>query len=324
MAKFIVKPYMDRSRDSIGLTEYGFDAFPGSKTYIEVPLLFGKYLTGFDVNAFYLEKMDDKAKEKEKKAISAKVKDLNSKYPSFKVDDVLVEDDGQGNIKANPFYRDMVLELQSDMTIFNTDNPEDLVKIEIIKINATHNPEFEVAPDLTTAKESNKKYKYYIVNADRDVEQEVSKRRELNKAVSILDELSSNEKEKFLLVIKYLLPANKAYSTESDNRLYKRADDYINGIVEGEKVKGGELFHKNFIKASETAREELYIKVLIKYAIMTNIIRLNSKTKEFEYVKTSQELGKTMEDVYRYLSDVKNIDLLNNIKTDTLAETKIV
>lgn len=68
----------------------------------------------------------------------------------------------------------MVIELKSDITVFDSNDPESLVKIEIIKTNAKHNPFFEIAPDLSTARESNKEYKYYIANADRDVEQEVS------------------------------------------------------------------------------------------------------------------------------------------------------
>ena len=163
--------------------------------------------------------------------------------------------------------------------------------LEIIKTNAKHNPFFEIAPDLSTARESNKEYKYYIANADRDVEQEVSLKKEMNKATSILDNLSSKDKEKFILVIKHLLHANKGYNVESEMRLYKRADDYINGIVDGEKVKGGDTFYKNFIKASEMSKEELLAKVIIKYAILTNVIRLNTKTKDWEYSKTLQPLS---------------------------------
>ena len=60
MATLIIKPFLQKENDSIGLSEYGFAAFPGSKTYIEVPALYGKYLTGFDADAFYLDKLDER------------------------------------------------------------------------------------------------------------------------------------------------------------------------------------------------------------------------------------------------------------------------
>lgn len=324
MATVIIKPYIDKEKDSIGLSELNLNAFPRTSTITEIPVIYGKYLTGFDVNAFYLDKLDDKAKEKEKKAIQAKVKDFNSKYPYFAVDDVEVVKLPNGDYKANPFYRDMLLELKAELTVLNSDDPEDQIKIEIVKINAKYNPDFDVAPDLITARESNRSYKFYIANADRDVDQEVTKKKEMNKAISLLDDVSENDKERFLLIIKYLLPANKGLNLESGNRLYKRADDYINGIVDGEKVKGGDTFYRNFIKTCDADRNELFNKVLIKYAIMTNVIRNNGKTKEFEFTKTHQELGKTPEDIFRYLTNPKNMDLLNEIKADVSQETKLI
>lgn len=325
MATLTVKPFLTKEKDSIGLSDYGFQAFPGSKTYLEVPVIYGKYLTGFDINAFYLDKLDDKAKEKEIKSIKKKIEDFNKKFPHFKVDDVKAPQNPEdSNIKPNPFYADMVLELKSDITVFDTNDPEGLVKIEIIKTNAKHNPFFEIAPDLVTAKESNREYKYYIVNADRDVEEEVSYKKELNKATSTLDTLSSTDRDKFILVIKYLLPANRGYNSESEMRLYKRADDYINGIIEGEKVRGGENNHKNFLKVAEMSKEELLNKVMIKYAILTNVIRFNSKSKEFEYSKTQQELGKVPEDIYDYLTNPKNMELLKDIKEETQNEIRLI
>jgi len=183
--------------------------------------------------------------------------------------------------------------------------------------------DFLVAPDLRTAMESNRDYKFYIADTEADVEQEVSKKKELNKAISVLDELSANDKTKFLLVIKYLLPTNKSYHKESDNRLYKRADDYINGVVDGEKVKGGDQFYKNFLKACTTDRDELLKKVVVKYAIYLNVIRAN-REKDFIYVKTGQDLGKTPDDIYKYFSNPKNVELYEDVLRDVESEVKLI
>ena len=325
MATIIIKPYIDKDRDTIGLSELGMNSFPRTSTITEVPIIFGKFLTGFDTNAFYLERIqDEKQKQKEIKSIEQKVKDFNAKYPYFKVDDVIVDKSPDGSLIANSFYLEMLIELKAEMTILNSDSPEDQVKMEIIKTNAKYNPAFDVAPDLVTARESNKSYKFYISNTEVDVENEVIKKKELNKAITLLDTISAEDKERFLLVVKHLLPANKGISIESDMRLYKRADDYINGMIDGQKAKGGETFYRNFIKVCEMDRDVLYNKVLIKYDIMTNIIRFNSKTKDYEYATTNQELGKTPEDIFNYLTQPKNMSILREIDGEVKKEVKIL
>ena len=105
MATMIIKPYVDKDKDTIGLSDLGLNAFPRTSTTTEVPIIYGKYLTGFDKNAFYLDLIqDEKLRTKEIKSIEQKVKDFNSKYPHFKVDDVLVVRLSDGSIKVNIVY----------------------------------------------------------------------------------------------------------------------------------------------------------------------------------------------------------------------------
>lgn len=323
MAVLLIKPYVNKEQDSIGLSALGINSFPGTKKIIEIPEKHGKYLTGYDVNAYYLDALDEKEKEKEINRIKEQLEFFSNRYSSFRVDDVKITKTKEGDVEANEFYKNMLLEIGAETTILNTANPIDLVKINIIKTNARYNTDFLIAPDLRTAMESNRDYKFYIADTEADVEQEVSKRRELNKAISVLDELSSNDKTKFLLVVKYLLPTNKSYHKESDNRLYKRADDYINGIVDGEQVKNGDQFYKNFLKACNTERDELLKKVLVKYAIYLNVIRAN-KEKDFIYVKTGQDVGKSPDDIYKYLSNPKNTETYEDVLRDVEAEVKLI
>jgi len=114
---------------------------------------------------------------------------------------------------------------QSDFNRLQGDDP-----ISNQELDDYHNKVRKLSEDLYATgynphvanklKELNKEYKYYIVNADRDVEQEVSLKKEMNKATSTLDNLSSKDKEKFILVVKYLLPANKGYNAESEMRKF--------------------------------------------------------------------------------------------------------
>ena len=71
-------------------------------------------------------------------------------------------------------------------------------------------------------------------------------------------------------------------------------------------------------------REELLAKVIIKYAILTNVVRLNTKSKDWEYSKTLQTLGKTPDEMYYYLTDAKNMELFKDIKTDVQEEVRII
>lgn len=80
--------------------------------------------------------------------------------------------------------------------------------------------------------------------------------------------------------------------------------------------------YKHFIKASSLDRDELIKKVVIKYAIYLNIIRVN-RDKEFAYVKNGQLLGKTPEEVYQFLSIAKNADTYKAIYDDVDNEIKV-
>jgi hypothetical protein len=73
MATMIIKPYVDKEKDTIGLSDLGMNSFPRTSTTTEVPIIYGKYLTGFDKNAFYLDTIqDEKLKAKEIKTIEQK------------------------------------------------------------------------------------------------------------------------------------------------------------------------------------------------------------------------------------------------------------
>lgn len=313
MATVIIKPYIDKE-DGIGLGAMGLNSFPGTKKIIQVPVKHGKYLTGFDVDAFYLAQMDDKDRKKETERIKKMVESYTKMYRQYDVADSSLK---------NTFFQNLLIELGAENSIFDTNNPLDAIKLEVIKVNSKYNRDFIVAPSFIEAETSNRDYKFFISDADVDVEDEVTHKREINSAISKLDDITSKDKIKYLLVLKHLLVPDKGYNVESDNRLYKRGDDYIRGIVNGEKVKGDSKdFYKNFIKACDTSRDELTRKVVIKYAIYLNIIKVG-KDKEFIYAATGQNLGKTPEEINQHLSMAKNSDTYKAIYDQVDNEIKI-
>lgn len=311
MATVIIKPYIDKD-DTIGLGVMGLNSFPGTMKAFHVPEKHGRFLTGFDTGAFYLNSLDEKERKKEVERIK-KLVEAYKRSTNYDISD---------SSPDNKFYSSMIIELSAENTIFDTNNPLSAIKLEIIKTNAKYNKDFFVAPSFIDAETSNRDYKFYISDSETDIEDEVSYKREINAAIAKLDELTSKDKSKYLLIIKYLLSPDKSFNTESDNRLYKRGDDYIRGFINGEKAKDSKELYKHFIKASSLDRDELIKKVVIKYAIYLNIIRVN-RDKEFAYVKNGQLLGKTPEEVYQFLSIAKNADTYKAIYDDVDNEIKV-
>ena len=313
MATILIKPFIREEEDTVGLSSMGINKWPGTKEVLQVPQKAEKFLTGFDKDAYYLANLDEKERKKQIDKIDRMVKDFNAKYPSADLGNCSLE---------NKFYQNLFIELGAENTIINTNSLMDAIKFHIIKTNAEYNKDFPVAPNYTEAATSNRDYKFYIADSEIDVQEEVTYKREVNKAISLLDELSTKEKAKFLLVIKYLFAPDKSYNQESDDRLYKRGDDYIKGIVDGVKTQDGRTYYKNFITVATMDREELTLKVVIKYAIYLNVIRMN-KERELYYAKTGQLLGRIPDDAFKYLSSIKNKDIYDEIFADVEKEIKV-
>jgi hypothetical protein len=317
MATIIIKPFIRKESDSIGLSEIGLNAFPGTVSSFPVPIKNKKFLTGLDENAFYLAKLSEKEREKEITRIRKTCEEYSQKYKEFNLCNCSAE-----GPEKNEFYDKLSIDLFASNTYFDTSNPIDMIKLSILKHYAMYDPRSIIAINLKEATNSNKDYKYYIANEELDIEETVSKKREINKAISTWDTIASKDKTKMLLIIKYLLPANKSYNVESDNRLYKRGDDFINGIADGVKAKDGDDNYNKFMTVVKIPNEELVSKIVIKYAIYLNVIRQN-RDKEYVYLKTGQTLGRNGEEVYGFLSNPKNIEIYGDIKSDVEKEIKI-
>lgn len=313
MATILIKPVVDPEKDSIGLSKLGLNSYPGTGKISQVPLKHGRFLTGYDVNAFYISSLPEKERKKEIDRINSECERMNALYPHYNICDCSI---------TNPFYSEMLIEIKPDLTFFDTNNIIDAVKLSIIETNAKYNMSSIIAISYQEVLESNRDYKYYIANEERDVEAQVSKRREINKAISTLDNLEANDKTKLLLVTKYLFRPNKSYNTESTMKIYKKCDDYIHGTIDGEKTKASDETYKNFVKVAGMSNEELIAKVLVKYAIYLNIIRL-SKEKQYIFLKTGQELGNKPEDIYNYIISPKNRDTYDELLAEVEKEIKI-
>lgn len=312
MAVVTVKPYVDKEINPIGLAGLGYNSFPGTKKIFQVPIKNGRFLTGYDEKAPYLSSLDVKEREKEVKRIREECKEFKDLYPHMDICNCAAD---------NEFYQNLTIELSAGNNYFDTNSIHDRVKINIIKAGANYSGDSLVASDFEEAATSNKDYMYFVSDAELDIETEVGLSKKRNKAVAMLDTIEDKTSE-MLLVAKYLLKPNKALNALTANGLYQKLDDFIKGKVDGETSKESKNNHEVFVKALKLDKQERIAKVVIKYGIYLNVIRQRAD-KEFIYAKTGNELGKTPEAIFLFLTNLKNADLFAEIKQDVDSELKI-
>jgi len=314
MATITVKPYVDKSEDDgIGLVGLGLNSFPGTKKIFQVPIKNGRYLTGFDEHASYLSTLDEKEKAKEIKKIKEKCKELDSLYKHLAICDCSLEND---------FYRKMNIELSSDNNYYDTNNILDEVKVSIIRTGAKYSGDSYIAASFEEASTSNKDYFYYLSDPELDIISEVSNKKKRNNAYKALGTIEDSISD-LRLYSKFLLRPSKGLNSLNSDGLYAKLDDFINGVVDGQTSGDFKENHEVFTKTLKKDKQEILARVVIKYALYLNIIRQRAD-KEFTFVKTGNELGKTPTEMYDYLTNLKNSELYEQIKKEVNAEMAIM
>lgn len=316
MKTVIIKPYVTENTDHMGLNKLGLNAFP--KTYREfpVPIKNGRYLTGLDPHAAYLIKLTPEEREKELARIKTECDELNKLYPTFKLCDCSLD---------NEYYSNMTITIGADNTYLNVDmSLEDRIKYSVIKTMAKYSTAQDsiIANSLADLLSSNKNYKYYISDEEVDAEEEVSTSRKRNKAIKELEELFDKDKSKALLVLKYIMKADRSYNRMSEGRRYKLLQDYIDGIVNGVNTKASKA--EEFSKVIKLKKEDLTFDIVVKYAEYLNIIRFKPDSKEYYYTKTGMSLGRSLEEVKSFLKITKNSDVYEDIKENVNDENSIL
>lgn len=314
MATITVKPYVDKTViDGVGLVGLGISSFPKTKKSFQVPIKNGRYLTGFDEKASYLFSLDEKEKAKEIKKIKEKCKELDNLYPHMKICDCSTE---------NELYSKMIIELGAENNYFDSKNILDEIKISIIRTGAKYSGDSYVAASFEEADNSNKDYFYFLSDPELDIVSEVKSKKKRNNAFNALSNIEDNISD-LKLYTKYLLRPSKGLNTLSSDGLYNKLDDFINGIVDGETSKNFKENYDVFTKTLKMDKTEILTKVVIKYGLYLNIIRQRAD-KEHVFVKTGNELGKTPNEVYDFLTNIKNLEIYEQIKQEVNMEVPLM
>lgn len=284
MSTTLIKQLPDDYAEATGLAKYNRSRMPGTADRFSVAIgPDGRAITGLDEEAMSVPT----AKKEEIKILR---ESLEKKL-------------GKDLDAISPFWNEFQIVIYSDQPrIFNSENPLDIVSLTALIANGYAAPSKEAAytPQYKDAQ-------YYAYTEESEISEETSIRKQRDRAVAALLDISEN-KEKMLLYGQYLegLKYNNKFSEDT---LFKMLRAYI----EDKDIKNSQ----NFLIAIKEPVEKLQTKAIVDRAIKQRLIsRVSTGNKTFVYQYGQVTIGTTLEDVYRNMGLPDFAPELLNIKKD--------
>lgn len=297
------------------LSDKGYDRFPGtSSTILPFKEMSGKYRTGLDPEAGYLQKLSEEERaivvkdiiEARKRLEDATGLDLGprAKYYNY----AAKGDNGEGipTVKTVKLY-------QGD-TLFSFDDPIREITFRWIAVHP------QVASSMAAYKKGLyiPQTQFYVNNEDIEQEQTFTKKVLVNKAVAELETMAPERKKKIARLLALPVSDNTKEST-----VYNLLDSFIK---QGE-IKNGDFKGQNpiglFNKLIGMDAKLLQVKDLVEQAITNSIYRVHKGGRIYE---GATEAFKSKEELIEFLySDKGQEDFLAledklNIKKSTLVQ----
>lgn len=313
LGKVSIKPYVDPTKENMGLENYNYVVFP--RTY-QVESLAAieqngkmRYLNGLNEFAPEVKAIKDPEKreavikdiretvsilERERafNVIDPEDKDFWSKVTMFKPDNQEI----WGNITLRLGNDDMFLD--------PANNADHLIIIKAIEGNGFS----LVAPSYEDCKRTNKKW--YLDRQIDTMSTKISTTKLKNKALAILQELFDEEPRKLFYIAKNIDSSSVQYTNKTlSDIIYDNLDKYINGFAhEADKKKCA----NTFIETAKLGNDELKIKAVIRDASFYKYISPKADGVLYE---TSQNimLGRNNAEVLEFLKNPVNEDVLDTI-----------
>jgi len=296
------------------LAKNGYNRFPGT---IEMLLPYkeksGRYRTGLDENAAYLNRLSEEDKQAEILRIQADKKrietelgvpgilDSNSLFYNFAAtEDALVARFGT-ELQVTP------VKLGDKEEVFNwRDNIMTEIAWNWIRVHP------RIAPSIDAFRQGKvpSDVKYYLVDSEAEVRADYNKKREINKAISAFDALTPTKKKQIGRLMG--LPIVEETTEET---VYNLVDTELkNTEFKSGKHKGSSTI-RLFNELLKMTDDRLRIKDLIEQSLMTNIYRVGQGGKIIEGTLT---IATSQDDLVEFLLDDKNqmdvIALENKLK----------
>ena len=283
------------------LEKYNMTRFPGTLNR-KVPYREkdGRYRTGLDPTADYIAKLPENEREQEVTRVTALLEkaqhlygeemDLGPRSDFYQK----MTSDGMGTPE-----RASIAILRDGDNLYNIDIPEDLVIFAYLRCHP------DIAPSMDAVNSGKYPKATYFVNDD-EVEDKVSstRKRSINKAISILDTLSTQKMKRIGRQLG--LPFT---DDTTENSVYVALDNFIKSSEDSKKKQNAELF----INFSEMKDENLIIRDTIKEAFLYNVLR---KNKEGHIMRGRNTFSASEEDAVVYLTNPENLDDYTTIQEE--------
>lgn len=272
------------------LSDKGYDRFPGTYAMM-LPFkeLAGKYRTGLDENATYLQKVDPETREILKKEIIETRKrleeitglDLGPRSAFY--NQALKAKEGEPTVKVHS------VKLYQGDNLFTFEDPIQEITYRWLSAH----PQIASSHKAYERGEYPEQTQFYINNEDVEQEQTYSKKVLINKAVRELEDMAPEKKKKIARLLGLPISDGTKEST-----VYNLLDSFIK---QGE-IKIGTLKGQNpvvlFNKLIATDNKLLAVKDIVEQAITHSIYRVGKAGRIFE---GNAEVFKTKDELIEFL-----------------------
>jgi len=309
-----IKPYVDVSKENMGLQNYGMSLYEGVWHHESLACLelngIKRYVTGLNEFAPDIKMLKPGEKEIKVKEIRKVVSELEKDLAANVIDP---EDKDFWNKVSllkpdnHEFWSKIEIKCGNDPIYLDpVQDPYDLIKLYAISAGGFS----IVAKSLKEAKQFGSKFKFYLDHFEESVSTRTEYTKLRNKAIAQLQNLYDKNTTKLLYVAKAVDIDSTQYSKSTPNDiLYEKMDDYINGDgSESNKKTCAEAF----IEAAKSDMKSLKIKALVKDCIYYRFITTKSSG-WIETLDSGIKLGKKPSEVMEHLFNPENEDVLNTL-----------
>lgn len=273
--------------DNIGLGVHNKSKFPGCFDSVQLKREGGRWVTGFDEFAYSVINLPLEERESEQERLKEKRE---------KFERLLGKKDLSG---TSEYWENFLLSLDTFKPL-NLSNPEDEMTYEIIKANR-----FALSSLDDRYSEGFEDCFYYLEKENGDIENQVKKDKQFNKAIAKLEELSENNMKHLRTIALYLkLPVN---SRTTEEGIYAHVHTFIKNNGE-----------RQFLKALEQSEEHISASLLLDKALKFQVIRRSGSL----YQRGTITIGNSPEKVIAFLKDPNNILEVQSIEEEVEEKSK--
>jgi len=318
VGKINIKPFVDSSKENMGLEKYGMAVFPGTQHEEQLAALERngviRYITGLDEFAPEIQLIKD---QEQKEAIIYNIRSVVTHLEKMLATNVLDIEDKEfwNKVKLlrpdnHEFWSKISIRCSNDNVFLEPDkDPYDLIKFMAIEAGG-----FDlIAKSYDDAIARPQAPKFYLDKEVYTISAKTTYKRLRNKAAALLDEIANKNPTKLLYITKALDSNSASYKNSTPvDILYEILDEYINGNgVEGNKTRAAE----HFMETAKLDMQTLKLKALVKDASFFKSIILKPDGMLY-HTKTGSLMGRNVSDVVQYLKNPLNDEILTKLLSE--------